>query len=197
MPLHGQIKRSKPRIRVLRGYNPNEPHTLTQTHPVKDAVTVLSGQIISLAWNSSTSKYEWVLGMGSGDTPYIALQDWDKSQTAGLGQFGYDPDVQEAGKLTGLSCAGEFEVQTAYFYRSDTYPMDAKLTAVNTTGTGNGDAGDLRVAIAGEAVVGFITRPTSENKPNSLKRINSNVEYDANDKDVITWTTRFTYPNPA
>lgn len=183
MPLHGQIKRAYPRVEVLRGYNPNEPHTLSQTHPVKSDVTVASGQIVYLVWNSSTSQYEWRLGCASGSTPYVALQDWDTSQTAGLGQFGYDPDVQEAGKLTGLSCAGQFEIQSAFF-EDTTYAMDDTLTY--DTG---GNAGDVKPAGTGDEVIGFISRTNGENSQMSLSGINSNVT----NTSVITWTTNWSF----
>jgi hypothetical protein len=192
MPLHGTIKRAKPRVTVHRGYNPNEPQTLTQSHPVKAATTVLSGQVIYLVWNSTTAKYEWNLGCADAHTPYIALQDWDKSGTAGLGAFGYDPDVIEAGKLTGLSCAGKFEISTAYFYDT-TYAMDAALTYTPYDGSGNGNAGDLRPAASGEPVVGFISRTNGENSPSDLTGINSNVT----SKEVITFTTNFDNNVPA
>lgn len=192
MPLHGQLKRSKPRVEVLRGYNPNEPQTLTQSHPVKTSVTVLSGQVIYLKWDATAASYVWDLGCEDGYTPYIALQDWDKSQTAGLGQFGYDPDVMEAGKLTGLSCAGKFEIQTAFFYNT-TYAMDTALTYVPNDGTGNGDAGDLRPAGSGDPVVGFISRTSGQNSPIDLTGINSNVT----NKKVITFTTNFDNNVPA
>jgi hypothetical protein len=193
MPLHGQLKRPYPRLEVLRGYNPNEPHTLTQSHPAFDVggnnePVISSGMIVYLAWDATNSRYGWKLGCAAGYTPYIALQDWDRSQTAGLGQFGYDPDVMEAGKLTGLSCAGQFEVQTA-FYKTEvaTYKMDDKLTYC----TGQ-DAGWVELADSGDPIVGFITRPRGEGYPNDLDRINSNVV----NKSAITWTTYYD-ENPA
>lgn len=190
MPLHGQLKRSKPRLEVLRGYNPNEPHTLTQSLPVKSGVTIQSGQIIYPVWNATTAQYEWNLGCAAGKIPYFALQDWDNSQTVGLGQFGYDPDVQEAGKLTGLSCAGEFELQTAFYASEGTYAMDTKLTYVLNTDTTpgvNGVAGDVTVAGSGDYVIGFISRPTGENSVNDLSGVNSNVTT----KTVVTLTTNY------
>lgn len=187
MPLHGQLKRLKPRVEVLRGYNPNEPHTLTQSHPVKSGVVVLSGMVIYLKWNATTAQYEWNLGCDAGATPYIALQDWDRSQTTGLGQFGYDPDVIEAGKLTGLSCAGQFEIETPYFFSGDVYPMDTKLTYVPYDGSGDGVAGEIRAAAADEPVIGFISRTNGLNSPKNLSGINSHVSL----KEVITFTTNF------
>ena len=180
MPQHGYIKRSKPRVEVLRGYNPNEPHTLTQSHPVKANVTIRSGQAISLEWVSGNSRYEWKLGGVDDQMTYIALQDWDQSQTGGLGAFGYDPDVIEAGKLTGLSCAGQFEIQTAYFTGSQSYPMDQALTYDGTTG-------NLKPAGSTDQVVGRITRPSGQSGVVDLTRTNSG----AANLDVIIFTTGF------
>jgi hypothetical protein len=180
MPQHGYIKRSKPRVEVLRGYNPNEPHTLSQSHPVKANVTIKSGQVISLTWVGGNSRYEWQLGCADGLMGYIALQDWDQSVTGGLGAFGYDPDVIEAGKLTGLSCAGQFEIQTAYFKTGESYPMDQALTF-------DGVTGDLKPAGSSDQVLGRITRPSGQSGARDLTGIHSG----ASTLDVIIFTTGF------
>ena len=109
MPRSGLVNtRLKPRVSVLRGFDPNAPMTLTQSFPaytgVSSSTGIYSGQLISSAWDSYKNQHCWVLGLtGSVNTPYIALQDIA------------DQDVSEAGKLTGLSCAGQFEIQTAYY----------------------------------------------------------------------------------
>lgn len=181
MPQHGYIKRSKPRVEVLRGYNPNEPHTLTQSHPVKAAVVIRSGMVISLEWVSANNRYEWVKGGQDNKMAYIALQDWDQSQTAGLGAFGYDPDVIEAGKLTGLSCAGQFEIQTAYIADSQTWTMDAPVSYDGTTG-------NLKVATAStDQVIGRVTRPSGQSGATNLARTNSS----ASNLNVVVFTTGF------
>lgn len=192
MPQHGHIKRTKARVEVLRGYNPNEPQTLTQSHPVASGVTIRSGQVIYLRWNAGADRYEWRLGCEAGKTPYIALQDWDQSQEAGLGAYGYDPDTVEAGKLTGLSCAGQFEIQTPYFLAGQNYPVDLPLTFVPNDGadavdSGSGALGELRPAANGDTVVGYISRARGQNSPGDLSGINSNVT----EKSVITFTTNF------
>lgn len=59
MPQFGTIKRAKSRVRVLRGYNPNEPFTRTASFPVHQTLGVtdvlLSGQVIYALWNASPS----------------------------------------------------------------------------------------------------------------------------------------------
>ncbi len=42
---------------------------------------------------------------------------------------GGDFDVVECGKLTGLSCAGDFEIQTAAYKTGETYTADTPLKA--------------------------------------------------------------------
>jgi len=89
----------KRRVHVLRGFNGVDPQTLTRVAPVASGVTVYSGQVISL-----NNTGEWVLGQyQAGRTCYIAL-----SNSA-------DTDVVSCGKLPGLSCAGEFEIEMAWF----------------------------------------------------------------------------------
>jgi len=181
MPQHGYIKRTKPRVEVLRGYNPNEPHTLTQSHPVKADEVVRSGMVISLEWVSANSRYEWVVGGQDNKMAYIALQDYDQSSTGGLGAFGYDPDVIEAGKLTGLSCAGQFEIQTAYVKSGQTWTMDAPVTYDGTTG-------NIKIATASsDQVIGRVTRPSGQSGLQDLTGTNSS----ASTLDVITFTTGF------
>jgi len=182
MPQHGYIKRSKPRVEVLRGYNPNEPHTLTQSHPVKADVTIRSGMVISLQWVSGNNRYEWIVGGQDNKMTYIALQDWDQSQTGGLGAFGYDPDVIEAGKLTGLSCAGQFEIQTAYIADAQTWTMDAAVTYDSTTG-------NIKIANEGtDQVIGRVTRPFGQSGAVNLAGTNSS----ASNLNVVVFTTGFT-----
>ena len=56
----------KPRLRVIRGFNPNEPQTYTQAVPVAASVVIKSGQTIAKTWNGTLSQYEWTLGCAAG-----------------------------------------------------------------------------------------------------------------------------------
>jgi hypothetical protein len=115
--------RAYPRVRVLRGWNPNEPQTLTQSLPVATGVTILSGQVISPKWNATLSQNEWVLGLDAAAlTLYVAVKD------------SADLDVVSAGTLPALSCAGKFEIQTAFYKTGDTYNEGIFLTADGVTG---------------------------------------------------------------
>lgn len=165
MPTFGTIKRSKPRVRVLRGYDPNEPTTLMQAHPVSDGVVIKSGQVVSLNWVAANNRYEWVLGGQANTIPYIALED------------STDEDVIEAGKLPALSCAGQFEIQTAYYKDGGTYNNDVALTY-------DGVTGNVKPALAADAVLGTVTRIHG---PVSLKGKDSS----AVNLDVIIFTTGF------
>lgn len=143
MPQSGLIStRTKTRVKVLRGYDPNAPTTLTQSLPVPSGSTVGSGQVVSQTWTAALGSYGWTLGAttASAVCPFIALQD------------SADEDVIEAGKLTGLSCAGQFEIQTAY-YQSGTYTPGGFLCA--STGT----LGSIRpVSATGDIILGQVTR---------------------------------------
>jgi hypothetical protein len=115
----GTIKRTKPRLRVLRGYPGNEPTGLTASAPVKDGVTIKSGQVIQLTWNNSKTRYEWELGCSGTKVPYVAEKD------------STDEDVIEADSLTGLSCLGKYELEVAYFKSGDTYNVDVRAGQKN------------------------------------------------------------------
>jgi hypothetical protein len=110
MPTFGYIQRSYPKLLVLRGFDPNEPRTRQISYPISATSTnntngvIYSGQVISLWYNATLNREEWVLGVATtGATPHLALQD------------STDADVVESGVLTGLSCSGQFELQTGYF----------------------------------------------------------------------------------
>jgi len=168
MPRSDYIRRAKPRVEVLRGWNPNEPNTFTQTARAKSGETILSGQLMHLLWDSSDSVYEWVLGGLASTVPYIAVQD------------DQDEDVLECGAMTGLSCAGQFEIETAYF-ETGTYADSVPLTWEGAT------AGNVDVADTGEDIVGYVTRNSGQK---SLDKVNSNVPAGS---EVISFTTNFQF----
>lgn len=146
MPRSGLYStRANARVTVLRGYDPNSPSTLTQSLPVASGSTILSGQVVSGVWSSTYGSHAWTLGL-TGGVPYVALQD------------SADEDVSEAGKLTGLSCAGQFEIQTAFYSGTESaLTLGAVLTAHATSGnvllaTAGGTSAN------GSKIVGFVTR---------------------------------------
>lgn len=204
MPTFGHLKRDFPRLEPLRGYDPNEPQTQTAAYRVKAGEIILSGMVISPVWNSSDSVYEWQQGVGTSlDVPvYFALQDSE------------DADVVEAGNLVGLSCAGQFEIEIAFFKEDDTYNEGTLLTVGLTTddwtltagkaaaapkeggatrsATTNNGSGYVKALAAGgtSVIVGQVTRAASSGSAgtvNSLNGINSNVVY----KDVIAFRTMY------
>lgn len=183
MPRFGTVKRQYPRVEVLRGFNPNEPFTLTQAYPVADGVTILSGQVISKSWNAALGQYEWVLGWTAG-IPFIAYND------------DQDADVLEAGKLPGLSSAGQFEIQTAFWKDAD----EANLVVDAPVGP-DGTTGNIKVVALedGTPIMGHVTRnhgvldlgPTGSgnNGKNSnavnLKVVSFQTAYAPNSADAI------------
>jgi len=62
MPRSGLVNtRLKPRVTVLRGFDPNAPMTLTQSLPaftgVSSSTGISSGQLISSAWGSAKNQH--------------------------------------------------------------------------------------------------------------------------------------------
>ncbi|MFN5249863.1 MAG: hypothetical protein ACK5DE_02350 [Bacteroidota bacterium] len=122
---------------------------------------IYSGQLISSAWDSTKNQHCWVLGMtGSVNTPYIALQDIA------------DQDVSEAGKLTGLSCAGQFEIQTAY-YTGASIAVGTIVVPSSTTGS------IAPYSATGQLILGSITRaPNGEGMtPNPVSPWGTGAQY--------------------
>ena len=157
---YGHYQRSKPYLRVLRGYDPNEPRTRTRSAPIKDGVTILSGQVICLEWDSSSGQHVWnvadrAVAEHLAGTPHFALQD------------GLDKDVVSSGLLTGLSCSGQFELQTGYYSTAGapalsegipvTYGTGANVGKVETCAFGDGATKPVIGVLSGNMHAGPIS----------------------------------------
>jgi hypothetical protein len=178
MPTFGYIKRTYPILEVIRGWNPNEPFTRTATYPVKEDELILSGMLITPVWVGANSRLEWTIAdkdTAGIDTAaiYLAQDDWFKE------------DVIESGNLVGLSCAGQFEVESAFFTTGVAYVEGAFLTV--------GDDGKVTLASAGDAtevIVGQVTRAPGNVGDATFKSLvgtNSGVV----NTDVITFNTLY------
>jgi len=180
MPTYGTIQRvnpSKPRLEVLRGFNPNEPFQQSATHPVQDDVNIASGQLIVLVGEElSPTGYEWIVCPTdySGGAVYVAQKDSE------------DEDILSAGNMSGLSCAGQYELEMAFFDGAATDYTESVYLTPSDTVAGNvmpiAAAATTNFPAAAETVIGQITR-----KAGSTDGINSNVA----PTDVITWRTVF------
>ena len=187
---YGTYARSKPRVQILKGWDPNEPRTRTRSAPVKSGVTVLSGEILALEWVSADSEWQWVLADRSNaehrkQAPYIAQDD------------SVDPDVRASGQLVGLSCSGQFEVQTAYYVTpgGGDQPLPAGIALTYGDGA---DAGKVETTARGAGptvpVIGVISGAHHAG-PISLVGVNS--EADAADLNVVQWETHYDSQNAA
>lgn len=175
MSNYGIYQRTKPRIQIPRNFDFQNPaNSRIRSERVKDGVTILSGQVISLEWNATDSVHEWVLGWGGSSIgrPYLA---WNDSA---------DPDVQASDKLTGVDLEGHYVVETAYFKSGDTYNEGAYLAADGTTG-------DVKVTTleSGDAIIGQI-----EGIRGVTDRAASNSS--ASDARVVRFSTKY-LPNSA
>src|SRR5579864_8055378 len=94
----GEYRRAKPRLRVMRAFSGNESLHLSSTFPVDASNVILSGQVMYLGPAGT-----WLLGCPAGHVPFFAIQD------------SVDTDVVSVGRLTGLSCADNYMLQTGYF----------------------------------------------------------------------------------
>ena len=144
LPRYGTYLRTTKRLNVLRGYMGNEATSFTRSAQPTAGQAILSGMIISL------SSGKWVKGCAQGSVPYIAYHDQD------------DTDVASSGLLLGLSCLGDFEVETTHFDSTATYNTDAPLKAATA-----GDVGKVTLNVAPSKltvwddtsdIVGIVTR---------------------------------------
>lgn len=179
MATYGTIQRTnpaKPRLEVLRGFNPNEPFTQSSTHPVKDGVTVSSGQLIVTEVDvDSPTGYVWILCPTGRDTGAVYIAEKDSE----------DEDIQSAGNLPGLSCAGQYEFEMAFFDGDASDYEEGLFIMPSATNAGNVQLTASAKPAAAELVIGQVSRA-----PGNTAGVNSNVAA----ADVITWRTVF---NPA
>ena len=141
---YGQIsQRLKPRVEVLRGYQPENFDAQMARYPVAEGELILSGMHITPKWNAVNDRYEWVIGFDDSSLDhYVALEDHD------------DPDVLQAGVLPALSCAGQYEIQTPYFKADDVYQVGDKVTFDADTGNVKKFTGNVGTA----DILGVVTR---------------------------------------
>lgn len=139
---YGEYRRAKPRINVLRGWAGNEPQGLTRSAPPKTGEGILSGMLITLDTNDEWVKYD--SAAHAGKCPFFAYHD----QT--------DADVLSSGLLTGLSCAGDYELQTGYFDGTETYVTNSPLVGGTGGLVGNVDLGASYAAAV--ELIGVATR---------------------------------------
>ena len=184
---YGIYQRTAPRITVLRGYTGNESSGLTLSAKITNGQTIKSGQIISL------TNGQWVLGGQLSKCPYIAMAD------------DTDSDVVSSGLLLGLSCSGNFEVQTAYLHVGDTFNQDTALTFDGTTGAITAIA--MEIFAAGQKdIIGYCTRAKIDlniggpgagygTKPGPGNLANGGVDSQsapvAGNTYVVQWVTRW------
>jgi hypothetical protein len=141
-PNQGNIKRAKPRLQILRGNAAGESSMASAAYPVTAGVTIRSGMVIYPNWVAGNSRYEWALGLSAGGIGYFATAD------------SADQDVISAGKLVGLSCAGQYELTTGYF-AAGTYNLGAFVSA-----NGSGELVEVALNGGGAAapIIGRISR---------------------------------------
>lgn len=172
------VRSGKPRVQVLRGFDPMANGGLTQTAFVAGNVTIKSGQAIVLSWNGTTSAYEWILATNTlanaGATVYIA----DKDST--------DGDVIEGG-LMGYSSLGDYEIQTGFYKAGDTYNVDTVLTVDAAT------PGQLCAIPAGAGTYGVVGKVTRIRGATLLQNAAAGVKDDSStaaaDSGVIVFQT--------
>ena len=196
---YGYYTRTAPRVNVLRGYPGNESTGLTVSAPIMSGVTVYSGQLITLySATGAVGSYQWALagtttyGVAAGQSVYIAMAD------------STDTDVISSGRLLGLSCSGNFEVQTGYFISGDTFTKDIPVTwstatagsltattytaATQTDIIGYVSGGKIDLATGGPGV-GYKTAGLPANVANA--GIDSQAALSSGHTYVIQWVTRF------
>lgn len=148
---YGGYLRTKPRINIKRGFAGNEPQSITLSATPKLNEGILSGMLIELDTNGQWVKS--VTGGTANTVAYFAFSDQS------------DTDVISSGKLLGLSCLGEFELQTGYFDATQTYAVGDPVVKSATAGSVTKGASFLSAI----EVVGVVSQGAKED----VSKINS------------------------
>lgn len=194
MPTFGTIKSVKPRIEVLRGFNPQEPHTRTHSLPVADGEIIRSGMAVIPVYNAVEDRHEWQLPTSA----ELSAQ----TQVYFAYNHSADEDVIEAGTLPALSSTGQFEIETGYFIESDdgvagtydAFEVGSRLTVCDET-SANAAAGlaagslkgYIRLVSSVDADVPVVGRLTRQRGFKSLAGIHSNAQ----DLNVVSLYTDY------
>lgn len=133
----GFNQRLKPRLVILKGYDPQSSKLKQALRPVATGVTIMSGMLV-VAKKNSAGVYEHVLPgtAGAVGVPAFALDD------------GADFNVAQS-RLAALPVDGDYVVQTPY-YTAGTYTVGVEV-AMDTANPGN-----IKVAAAGDTVIGKV-----------------------------------------
>jgi len=137
MPNTGTYQRNKPRIQVVKGFDPqNTAKSLIRSAPVKSGETILSGQVCSLVDVAGSLQF---------------IRGYDAVNSKGRPYFAYgdstDTDVLDAEKLAAFNPGEDLVIETPYFKAADTYAEGTPVTVDGTTG-------DIKAATAGTQIVG-------------------------------------------
>lgn len=135
----GFTQRAKPKMQILKGYDPQNPRLKQDALPVASGVTVVSGQLVQKKKNALTGAYEFVLAGTSGavGVPAFAIDDSANFDVA-------------ASRLAALPVDGDYEVRTAHYVGElGALTVGTKLTFDNT--------GAVKAATAGDIVIGEVT----------------------------------------
>jgi len=141
-----RVFRAKVPVQVLRGFNPTEPGKLSSSAPPIDDEAIFSGMVLVKATGEvggvntagAFQKAQSADAALPNKSFYIALHDQDSH------------DVQASGRLVGLDCSDDHEIQTGYFDADITWALDMPLTA--------GANGIITEAEEGDVVLGYITK---------------------------------------
>lgn len=145
-----RVMRAKLPVQVLRGFSPTEPNKLSSSAPPIDDEGIKEGMVLIKATGdvsgvSTAGAYRKAIATDApvtaseGSSFFIALQDQDSH------------DVQASGKLVGLDCSDDYEIQSGYFDPDVTWALDMPLTV--------DDGGTItEAATEGDVIIGYITK---------------------------------------
>ena len=59
MSNYGTLQRTKPRLRVIKGYVGQNSNQRQEVAPVQDGEAIMAGMVISKLWSTDLDAYEW------------------------------------------------------------------------------------------------------------------------------------------
>lgn len=187
-PQSGTLRRDKPRIQFVKGFDGQQSKQLQETLYFKAGEQIRSGMVISKTYVTANSRYEWVAGLVANAVPFLADQDYDDADVVGAG-----------GQITGYPLSSEFEVRTPWV------KLTANDNATDNTGSWDDDVrlsavarvvsdaqtsvhGRLKLAESSDPVVAYLSGGHKDGLLDVAAE-NTNVTPDANRKVLVAQLT--------
>jgi hypothetical protein len=137
-------------LRIVRGYQGQETSFNQESAPVYTGVTIKSGMVMSLHYDSTKEAYAWKPGVVAGAPAYIAIND------------STDSDVVAADRFIGISLTNPNLVFESGWFVTGTagdWDANAAISAYAHDDGTEANRGKFKIAASGNMILGTLQPP--------------------------------------